>query len=225
MSRSSTRLSDRDQAIVTTVERFRQVSSAHVLRLHFADNSPKSRKARMTRTMNRLYRWGQLSRIPRAVGGWSGGSEGYIYTPTTSRARIPDPHTLDITETYVRLEESPTELLAFDPEPYCHRYVGHVELKPDGFVDIRNAAGRYRFFIEVDRGSEWRHQLGTKLRRYCQAYKQWDEPTFPLVVWIVQDEVRARLLQSVIRRAEYPELFTVQIGNSGIDVITSAGLQ
>ena len=29
-----------------------------------------------------------------------------------------------------------------------------MELKPDAFVDIVTARGRYQYFIEVDRGSE-----------------------------------------------------------------------
>ena len=56
--------------------------------------------------MTRLHNWGQLSRIPRPVGGWSGGSEGYTYIPAGSRARVPNPHTLDITELFVKLTEA-----------------------------------------------------------------------------------------------------------------------
>lgn len=211
----TSRLSDRDREIVRTVDRFRQVTSGQVLRLFFADNSPASRKARMTRTMTRLHKWGHLSRIPRAVGGWSGGSDGYTYIPPTSRARIPDPHTLDITELYVRLREAERTgecvLLAYDPEVFAHATVGHVELKPDAYVRLKTAQGTYRYFIEVDRGTEWRHQLAGKLRRYTQAFTRWDEPTFPLVMWSVPDEQRGRLLESVIKRSDEPGLFAVEV--------------
>jgi hypothetical protein len=212
------RLPDRDVEIVTTVQRFRQITSGQILRLFFADNSPASRKARMTRTMARLHRWGHVSRIPRAVGGWSGGSDGYTYIPPTSRARISDPHTLDITELNVQLREAERAgectLLAYDPEVFAHTTVGHLELKPDAYVRVRTPQGTFRYFVEVDRGTEWRHELAGKLRRYKQAFKQWDEPTFPLVLWSVPDEQRGRLLESVVKRSGEPDLFRVALADA-----------
>lgn len=215
------RLSERDQAIIRTIVRYQQVTSGQLLRLYFSDNSPKSRKARMTRTMQRLHKWGFVARIPRPVGGWSGGSEGYIYIPTHSRARIANPHTLDITELMVKLtelsREPSIELLAYDPEVYAHETAGHIELKPDAFVRLRKPSGTFRYFVEIDRGTEWRYQLSGKLRKYTNAYKQWTEPTFPLCVWSVPDEQRARLLDSVIKRSDEPALFEIAVGD---DLIT-----
>lgn len=217
---SHNRLSERDQAIVTTVTRYRQVTSGQILRLFFADNSPASRKARMTRTMARLHRWGHVARIPRPVGGWSGGSDGFTYVPTTSRARTVDAHTLDIAELYVQLREAERagdcQLLAYDPEVFAHTTVGHLELKPDAYLRLKTDQGTTRYWVEVDRGTEWRHQLAGKLRRYTQAYRQWSEPTFPLVMWVVPDEQRGRLLESVIKRCEEPGLFKVLVRGEGL---------
>lgn len=137
------------------------------------------------------------------------GSEGYIYLPAGSRTRTPDPHTLDITELYVRLVESEGELLAFDPEPYCHVQVGHIEVKPDGYIRLRTSEGTFRYFIEVDRGTEWRPQLHAKMRRYVQAYNHWSEPSFPLCLFVVPDEMRRRLVETVVKRQETPGLFEV----------------
>ncbi len=235
---TSSRLSPRDSAIVQTVQRYRLVSARQVERLFFADGSERSRGIRKRRTMARLVKWGEVKRLERPVGGWSGGSEGFIYQPTGSKLRIADPHTLDIAELFVRLVEAerktsrgevPGEvlhphnsikLLAFDPEPFCHVQLGQLELKPDAFVRLKTPDGTSRFFVEVDRGTEWRTQLGQKMRRYFQAYINWPEDTFPKCVWLVPDEQRKRLMESVVRRQEVPALFDVQLFEDAMKALT-----
>lgn len=205
---NSARLSNRDGNIISLVTRFRQVSAEQILRLYFSDNSPASRNVRMCRALKRLTKWGCIGRIPRAIGGHNGGSTGYIYIPPTSRARLPDPHTLDITETFVRLWESGITIHAFQPEPYCHTNVGHVELKPDAYLKLETPTAYLSYWLEVDRGTEFRPQLHAKMRRYSQAYEKW-EGTFPKVVFIVHDKLRLDFIESVIRHQAKPSLFTV----------------
>lgn len=218
-------LSPRDLAITKDVHRFRQLSSQQILRLHFADNSPKSRHVRCNRALRRLVKWGELRRIDRAIGGTNGGSSGYFFTPPTSRARVPNPHTYDIAELFCRLVEAQNqlrqtpnmvELLAFDPEPMSHVSVGHVELKPDAFLDIRTTQGRTRYFIEVDLASEWKTQLAKKMRGYVLAYSKWQEGTFPLTLFVVPDDERYRLVEGVIKRQETPGLFAVVLMRDAI---------
>lgn len=223
------RLSQRDRLVVSDVHLFRQLSSQQIRRLYFSDGSEASQGVRCSRTMRRLVKWGIVSRIDRAIGGSNGGSSGYFFTPPTSRARQPNPHAYDIAELYVRLKEQLTgvsELLAFDPEPYSHFQVGNLEIKPDAYVRIRTADGVYRYNIEVDLASEWRTQLGQKMRRYVNAFKNWPLdpatgklPPFPLVLFIVPDEARLRLVESVVKRQEYPNLFEVVLMDEAVQRI------
>ena len=217
MSRSlhpNPHLSDRDQAITKTVALLRQITSTQLLRLYFADGSEVSRKPRMCRAMARLNDWGEVRRIQRFIGGGTGGSGPYVYMPPSGRARIADAHTLDIAELYVLLIEAERtgaiELLHFDPEPYSHVQAGRLDLRPDAHARIRKADGVDQYFIEVDRSTEWRNQLASKMRRYTSAYDEWNpDEIFPLVVWVVPDEQRRRFMEAVVRRQRYPELFTV----------------
>jgi hypothetical protein len=132
------RLSSRDDSIIRSVQRFNQVSSSQLLRLYFSDHKPDHRQRRCNKALERLVELDKLGRIERAIGGFHGGSTGYIYIPVGGTARTPDPHTLDITELSVRLEErrhaGRIAELTFIPEPYSHEQIGEVVLKPDGLV-------------------------------------------------------------------------------------------
>lgn len=218
------RLSGRSAAVTTFVHRFRFVSASQVKRLFFNDNSPRSREVRLSKTMRRLVAWGLVARIPRAIGGFHGGSTGYIYTTPGSRSRQPDLHALDITELYVELVEreraGELKLVAFDPEPYSHTYMGHLELKPDAYVELGVGDKHREVWLEVDRSSEWRTQLARKMRRYVVAYNQWKLPKFPGVLWVVPDEQRKRLVESVAKRTGIPALFRVVTFDQAIDTLT-----
>jgi hypothetical protein len=216
------RLSPRDHAIVITVERLKQLSTAQVQRLFFADGSVVSQGARTRRALARLHRWGVLGRIDRAVGGHNGGSDGYVYTSPQSRSRMPNMHTLDISEIYTRLVEMHRQgvvtVLSFDPEPYCHVFLGNFQYKPDGRIHLRTPSGEFLWFLELDRGSEWRTQLGDKMRRAHSAYNRWPEKTFPRVLWVVQDSQRADYIKS-ITRAQGIDLFDVCLFSQAVSLI------
>lgn len=205
--------SARDQVIVETVERFRQITAGQLRRLHFADGSEASRAIRQRRVLARLVRDGMVSRLPRPIGGGDGGSGGYVYQPVGSRARIANPHTIDIAELHTRLREAERggclRLLDAAPEPYCHAHLDGLVLKPDYYVRLQSAAGTFRYFIEIDRGTEWRPQLRAKLRAYGRAFGSWTEPTFPKVVFLVPDELRRAFIAAITRRESRPELFDV----------------
>lgn len=219
------RLSDRDSTIVNTIQRYRQVSSAQLLRLCFADNSERSRRQRMCRSLKRLTKWGVIARIPRMVGGHAGGSSGYVYTLPGSRSRSVSEHTLDIVDLYIQLVEQQrlgrVGRLVFDPEKYAYQQIGHVEFVPDAYIRLEQRDGAVdRFFIEVDRGTrdsgEWKVQLKSKMRRYILAYDKWRDGTFPLVVFTVLDDDRRRFIEGVVKTTEMPGLFTVILYNEAI---------
>lgn len=207
-------LSPRDQLILNDLTRFKQMTATQVRRLHFREGTPAGRERRTSRVLARLTKWGLLTRLTRAVGGYGGGSGSYIYQPAESKARTPDAHTLDITELYCRLVETGQPVI-FDPEQWAYVQAGRYELKPDAFIEFNGT----QFFGEIDRGSEWRPQLTQKMRRYTQAFNNWSEPVFPLVVWTVPDEDRARLLRGVIKKTEVPELFAVVLFDEAVDLL------
>lgn len=217
------RLSPKDQSIIRLVNRYRQVTSGQLLRLYFNDNSPKSRRVRMCRTMKRLTKWGEVQRLTRPIGGFQGGSGGFVYVPAGSRTRIPDPHTLDITEIYCQLVQVEykleTKLLAFDPEPYSYVELGHLELKPDAYVETRNPKGQLRCWLEVDLGTEYRAQLNAKMRRYVNGYRKWSDKTYPLILFVVPDQDRLRFIERIIKDQEMPGLFDVVLFQNAVSYL------
>lgn len=152
-------------------------------------------------------------------GAYSGSVE-YVYQLPTTKARTPEPHTLDIAEVYVRLTEQTvqesltvgdnqllrSQQMVFLTEPWCHTRVGHVQLKSDFYLELAGSC----FFGEVDRGVEWESQLTAKMRRYVQAIDSghWPEGrAFPLVLWIVPDAARKAYLDNIINKLGERDLF------------------
>jgi hypothetical protein len=145
------RLSDRDYAILSSVERFRLLQAEQVRRLYFHEISSHAGSARICRrTLARLLEHRLLHRLERRVGGIRSGSSGTTYATTATAKRllahrdgngIPSnrgpyeptatfvAHTLAIAELYVELVEHHRqhrlELLRFETEPGCWRsYTG-----------------------------------------------------------------------------------------------------
>jgi Replication-relaxation len=205
-------------AILSSVARFRQLTTSQLRRLHYLHGSLRSREIRCSRHLKRLADLGLI----RRVWGIYDRPE-YVYMPEESKARTASAHSLDITELYVRLVnmspgiyEGNAEKLIFDPEPWCHVQIGQMTLKPDFYLDL----GSMRYFGELDRGTEFASQLAEKMRRYLRAYEAWDEPTFPLCVWIVHDPDRKRFIETVIKRQVEPRLFTVMLFDEVIPNLT-----
>jgi hypothetical protein len=99
------RLSPRDDLIVSTVARFRQVRAKQIERLVFPDASPISRDRWCRLRLQKLSERGLINRLPRSIGGLAG-SEGFVYQrPKKGKRsrRTPDPHALLLTEVYVRV--------------------------------------------------------------------------------------------------------------------------
>lgn len=215
-------LSPTQSALVSTVARFRQATSSQLRRLHY-QGTPYGCQVRSRRHLARLVDLGQLARLGPYGGGYGGGTAESVYQLPTTKARTPDQHTLTITELYVRLVEQGADILAYDPEPWSYLPVGSTELKPDAFVDLATAGGRYQYFVEVDRGSEYRAQIMAKMRRYTQAIdsQAWPEDkTFPQVIWTVPDTDRARYVRDTIARTSIPELFDVVVFDRAVERMT-----
>jgi hypothetical protein len=221
-----TRLNDRDRQIAQTVGMLRQVTATQIQRLYFDEGSIGTRARRQARVLARLAEWGEIRRVPRFRGGSSGGSTPFVYIPSSNRSRAADEHLLSIAELYVCLVEAERaghlELLEFSPEPYAKAKEDRLSLRPDAYARIASAGRRRRYFLEVDRTSEWQAQLVSKMQRYALAYDSWQERTFPLVLFIVPDEARARSIEMMAKRQRHPELFAVCVFDQAVTALVES---
>ena len=127
----ATRLSPRDQAILSDLARVRVLSGAQLTRLHFAELAVESRDRTRRRVLARLVEYQSVVTLERIIGGSRSGSSGLVYAlgiagqralrlletdaytdePAT-RTRAPATpgnlflaHTLAVAELYVQLRE------------------------------------------------------------------------------------------------------------------------
>lgn len=247
------RLSARDLAIIGQVADLRLMSARQIEVLHFteADHQTHLAAARACRrVLERMVQRRLLIRLDRRVGGVRAGSASYVYGlgPIGQRVlavggarlrfREPSPfftdHTLAITQLVVDLHlaarKKALELLALDPEPACWRRYGGsfgmVTLKSDLYLDVGSSEYEYRWFVEVDRGSEHLPTLITKCRAYDDYYRtgieQRSHKVFPRVCWIVPDANRATVLAEKIahdRRLTVP-MFVVTTPERSVETLS-----
>lgn len=191
-------LSVRDLQVVSSVAKFKLMTTKHIERLYFVDGTPSSNERRSRLALNRLTKLRVLHRLERRVGGVRSGSSGQVYTldvvgqfvanvaePSGRKRRPFEPgwpyvaHTLKVSELFVRLTEAAREgrfeLVEFEPEPTSWRSFfgpggGRVSLKPDAFV--RAAKGEFEElrFVEVDLATESSTALIRKFRTYRQYW-------------------------------------------------------
>jgi hypothetical protein len=248
LARLVDQLSERDLAVLATLEKVRLASAAQLERLHFAEDASQIRRRALLGLANRRL----VVRLDRVIGGVKAGSSGYLYvlseigqrvlneshdgprrrptTPGVSFIR----HALTVTEIYVRLVERARkgriELLEFTAEPDCWRYFpgrggGRAVLKPDAFIRI--ASGEYEdsWMLEVDLGSESPTTLVTKLDTY-RAYwssgtEQASRGVFPRVLWTAPDQRRAGVITDCCGRqpAEAWSLFMVTLFEGAVGLL------
>lgn len=197
-------LSSTQRSVLQTVTHFRQLTTSQLRRIHYRSGTPDGQRVRSCRHLKRLTELGYLKRM---WGAYNGSAE-YVYQLASTKARTPEPHTIDIAETFVRLLEAGARNMTFRTEPWCHTRVGHVQLKPDAYIEVAGAC----FWAEIDRGVEWESQLTAKMRRYVQAIDSgaWPEDrAFPLVLWLVPDEARRKYIEDIIHKLNEPELFSI----------------
>jgi len=219
-------LSPRDHAVVELVERFRQLSAAHVRALLFPELASQTP---LDRTLRRLVERKYLARLERLVGGAGGGSGQYVYQLGRQGWRLlgksgnyfpyraVNLHTLAIADCYVALKaeeaKGMVEVMKFVTEPGCHLSVSGISLTPDAYVEIGNRAQRmrYRYFVEVDRGTESAAKIQEKCQRYWRAYQRWDEAFFPQVLFVVPDERRRFEVERVVADGPSDEARSIYI--------------
>ncbi|MCA1565843.1 MAG: replication-relaxation family protein [Acidobacteria bacterium] len=211
-------LPTRDRSIVRAVARFGQLSTGHVRAVFFSglSNTP------CDRALYRLTKRKVLARIERPLaGGNRGGSGQYIYQlgplgwklcrgdSRYAPYRAVNYHMLAIADVFVALKhlehEGRYQVTGYETEPDTWLTVGGVELRPDLYVELADAAARrvIQWWLEVDMGTERPKQLKEKMSRYYHAYQYADEqtmPIFPLVVFLVPDKERLQDIRWIISR-------------------------
>jgi hypothetical protein len=200
-------------AVVETIDRFGQVTSSQIRRLHY-EGSPDGVRVRCAEHLRKLTDRGLIRRMPfRSTTNEYGAAE-FVYTPPTSTAEVMRPHVHDVTELYVLLRQKTD--LQYDPEEWSRRTWGSVELHPDALVKL--PSGR-AFLVEVDLSTERPSVLALKMNRYIQAVNSMDGGKFPYVLWTCRSQTRLRTIRSVIKARSMPELFKVCLFTDATGVI------
>ncbi len=227
LAAARTSLSDRDLAVLRSLEALHFATTKQLERLHFAsgDTTPLAAARSTTRSLSRLHGLQLVDRLDRRVGGVRAGSAAFVWhlAPAgarlfgdASRRRSREPslahlaHVLAVAELVARLHErarlGDVELLAVEAEPICWRpliapHGGRVWLKPDLRLTIGRDEHELHWFVEVDRGSEHRSALIRKLRVYLAAWRDGGEQAragvLPRVLWATPDHHRAQVITRV----------------------------
>lgn len=204
------------------------------------------------RVLERLVADQLLARLERRIGGVRAGSASFVYALGALGQRVqgggsPGPrrrawepsglfvaHTLAESELYVRLHEAARSgelvVLEVQTEPSCWRTTTGlggqaVLLKPDLFVGLSRGDYDFRWFVEVDLGTEHAPAILRKCLAYEAYYRsgveQHEHGVFPRLLWVVPDQGRAERLRQVIGSTGRltPELFVVTTTDAAVRVL------
>lgn len=204
-------LSPTQAAVVRLVNFYGQASASQVRRALYI-GTPRGMAARSSRHLKALSERGHIKRLPFKLSGFQRGSGECVYARVDSKARIPNLHTLDITEIAVLMVQQGTRPIEFYPEPYSHDIWGGVQLKPDFYVKI----GARHFFGEMDLGTEFASALSAQMNAYQRAYYGMDGGSFPKVLFICHTPERRRFIQREIDKKPVRALFDVVLFDEAI---------
>jgi hypothetical protein len=197
----SASLSDRDKAVISSIQRFRYLMSGQVQRLHFTDAaSPSAALRAANRCLKRLRELGVIDHLSRRIGGVRAGSGALVWYITHAGERLlylhdrtltptkrffePSPyflaHTLAVADVAVTLTELCRErrgmsLTTLQTEPECWRIYSEfgsiTALKPDLFASTMSGQYEDRWFIEVDLDTESPSKIVAKCEKYHKYYR------------------------------------------------------
>lgn len=197
----SASLSDRDRAVISSIQRFRYLMSGQVQRLHFTDAATPSAALRAAnRCLKKLRELGPVGHLSRRIGGVRAGSGALVWYITHAGERLlylhdhtltptkrffePSPyflaHTLAVADVAVTLTELCREgrgvsLTCLQTEPECWRTYSEfgsiLALKPDLFASTMAGQHEDRWFIEVDLATESPSKIIAKCEKYHKYYR------------------------------------------------------
>lgn len=197
----SASLSDRDRAVISSIQRFRYLMSGQVQRLHFTDAAtPAAALRAASRCLKRLRELGVIDHLSRRIGGVRAGSGSLVWYITHAGERLiylqnhtltptkrffePSPyflaHTLAVADVAVTLTELCREgrslsLTSLQTEPECWRTYSEfgsiTALKPDLYASTMSGQYEDRWFIEVDLATESPSKIVAKCEKYHKYYR------------------------------------------------------
>ena len=195
-------MSDRDWAILATVDPLRVVSGPQLERVHFAGLSERSRARNRRNVLRRLSDWRVLAPLERRIGGARAGSDGLVFAVDSvgqqllQHAPVRRPHTplpdslkhaLAVSELVVSVFEHARsgqfEVLSFAAEPWCWVPDGLGGYrKPDAHLRLATRSYIDDWWIERDmhtlgnsRLEKYRSEDLTTIRGKCLDYLDFAE--------------------------------------------------
>jgi hypothetical protein len=233
-ARAVRRLTEREQALLATVQQFRILDGRQIQSIFFPDGTLVGSRRRTQSCLKRLVDEHYLQRLERRVGGVRAGSASFIYClgPKGQRFARPDHrarrrgepglafvgHHLAVAQIYVDLitaeRDGDLEVIEHQPEPDCWRpltqpFGGMAWLKPDLFVSLGVGDYELRWFVEADMGTESLRRIELACDRYGAHYRsgveQAEHEVFPRVAWLASTTRRAEAIAGVIARRSESE--------------------
>jgi Replication-relaxation len=231
------RLTDNDRQVLELLSTVHVATGGQIRRLVWGEGSTPSRSAR--RQLAKLTALRVVARLPHRPGGVRTGHDGYVYLLDVvgqhlTSERIPRrprqpsvifiEHMVAVTECYVTLKlldaGDELDLIHFESEPRCWReYPGpsgaRKTLRPDAFAITGVGEWEYRWFLEIDRGTEFPSRLRSKLDNFIIYWQSGKEqayaPIFPRVLFVAVDDRRREQIVNLLTElaAEHWPLFQV----------------
>jgi hypothetical protein len=225
------RLSSRDHAILTDLDRTQVLTGVQLQRLHFTHIDTRSRARDRRRVLQRLTDLGLVSTADRRVGGSPAGSTGHVYTLTPvgrsllagyhqqscagEHRRSPGApfitHALAISEIYVTLTEASRDhdfhMARFTAEPTCHTHHDR-HLKPDAYLVLQTTTHQDCWWLEIDQATE----SLPRIKRKCHTYLEFfacgglgPDGVPPRILFTAPDLQRVHAIQDVISKQNTTE--------------------
>ena len=222
------RLSSRDHAILTDLDRTHVLTGGQLQRLHFSNINTTCRARDRRRVLDRLVQLDLVSTLDRRIGGIRAGSAGHVYTLTPTgrrlqalqrrqkltkrlrRARTPGApflnHALAISEIYVTLVEASRnqnfQVSTFDTEPACWHPAEHGRyLHPDAYLVLATPTHQDCWWLEIDQATESLPRIKRKCRSYLDFLTHGGlgpDEVPPRILFTTPDTDRSDAIQKVI---------------------------
>jgi hypothetical protein len=224
------RLSSRDHAILTDLDRTHVLTGEQLQRLHFTSIDAGAQARDRRRVLQRLTDLDLVSTLDRRVGGIRAGSAGHVYTLTPAgrrlqalqrgqqltkrlrRAHTPGApflaHALMISEIYVELVEASRNqnfhLSTFQGEPACWHPAGDGHyLHPDAYLVLATPTHQDCWWLEIDQATESLPRIKRKCRTYLDFLTHGGlgpDEVPPRILFTTPDAQRTDAIQKVITK-------------------------
>jgi hypothetical protein len=242
------RLTGNDRQVIDVLRTVQLATGGQLRQLVWGDGESAARSAR--RQLAKLTSLRVVARLSYRPGGVRTGHDGFVYILDVvgqqvvspgrppRRPRCPSPifieHAVAVTNCYVVLKQLEArrqiELVHFDAEPNCWRqYIGRggaaMTLRPDAFAITGAGDWEDRWFLEVDRGTEYPSRIRSKAKQYISYWQsgreQAQSDVFPKVLFVAPDALRVDQLVKTLSSFEtdHWRLFQVTSAEQFADTI------